>query len=210
MIKYFNNNNEVKAYIKNLAIKNVGKGTEGQIWLTKDNDTIKYAVKEFRQTYKEDMLTEDDMYLESFLFPTEIFVENGFVAGSRARYFKGDIFNRMDTKTGSIINLEALAQAREKMIKDIEVLTKAKYKIEDIENNLLFDGRKLAAIDTLEYHRVNNLELYENIEALDYAIILRLVLINPKLQRFRYSSFDEIIDYLADQDIYELRIPPMK
>lgn len=210
MIKYFNNNAEVKAYIKNLAVKNVGKGTEGQVWLTRDNDTIKYAVKEFRQTYKPEMLTEDDMPLESFMFPTEIFVENGFVAGYRAKYFKGDIFNRMDTKTGSIINLEKLAKAREKMIKDIEVLTKAKYKIEDIENNLLFDGERLAAIDTLDYPRISNIELYENIELLDYAIMTRLVLISPKIQRLRYSSFDEMVDYLADQDISEIKIPRMK
>lgn len=210
MIKYFDNNDDIKEYIKNLAIKNVGKGTEGQVWLTKENDTIKYVLKAFRQTYKPSMLTEDDIKLESFIFPTEIFVENGFVAGYRARYFKDDIFNKMDTKTGSVINLEKLAIAREKMIKDIEVLTKAKYKIEDIENNLLFDGKRLIAIDTLDYPKINNIELYENIELLDYAIITRLVLIDSRVKRLQDSSFDEIVDYLADKDVFELTIPRMK
>ena len=170
-------------YIRKIAKAEVGKGTEGKIWLTRDNDTVKYTIPRFRKPYSTYMITEEDMKLESFLFPTELFIVDDTVAGYRAPYFKGDIFNRMDEKAGKVINLENLANARETMIRDVEALTKAKYKIEDIENNLMFDGKKLKAIDTLEYHKVKNIEVYEYIVAnlvlpVWYNVVLAVVIAN--------------------------------
>lgn len=207
MITRLNNNKEVKEYIKNIAINPLGKGTEGAVWLTENGDTIKYIFKEARIPYNTNMLTEDELKLDSFIFPTEILVENTFVAGYRAKYFENDLFNRMNEKTGKVINLENLLEAREKMAKDLYNLTKAKYEIEDIENNLMFDGKELKAIDTLEYHKNYNIQFYDNLEKLDYAIISRLILINPIVKRMRYLPADEVINRLMDDDIFELTIP---
>ena len=207
-IKEFKDNNKLEKYISNLSIKTIGKGTEGYVSLTKDNDTIKYIDNIERKPYTSTIITKDDLNLESFAFPTEIFVVNEFVAGYRAEYFENDIFNCMNYKTGITFDLRNLYKARLKMIKDIEVLSKNKYKMSDIANNLLFNGEKLMAIDTLSYHKVKNLYAYDNIEEFDYAIKYRLCLIDQKAVRWNDLSGDEVIKKIAQANrSYQLTIP---
>ena len=85
-----------------------------------------------------------------------------------------DIYRNHDVE----INLEKLIEARRKAINDIEELTENGYGIDDTIGNVLFDGERIALIDTLCYVKdLSSLEV--NINQLDKALDLRLYKMDP-------------------------------
>lgn len=178
-IKEFKSEAEIEKYINNLKIKYIGSGTEGDVSLTKDNDLVKYIMIQHRICYDDEIITTSDYNLKSFNFPNKLILCRSHIAGYRTKYFKNNVFDQ-ECKIKEI-DLFDLLEAREKMIEDIREISKEKYRMNDIENNLLFDGKRLCAIDTLDYRIVSNLTVDDNIELLDTALSRKLYRIEPRL-----------------------------
>lgn len=189
-IKKFEFNEEVLNYINSNSKRKIGTGTEGYVFLTKDNDTIKYIIKRHRILYNSEILTSK-LSLKSFMFPTEIILNGDYVAGYKANYFSNDIFRNACNKEFDLYNL---LKARKEMIKDIKILSKEKYSINDLEYNLLFDGERLAAIDTLDYKKNKRLILSDNIYKLDKAIKYNLNMLDSRTILLNHLSVEEMIN----------------
>ena len=147
----------------------IGEGSEGIVYLTHNNETIKEMFIN-NYTYPDNnILMASDVKLDSFLFPKKLFLVNNCIIGYTADY-SPNIFKFCD---GDIhdIDLIALVSAGYKMIRDIKVLTDMKYVLYDMPNNLLFDGKSLKAIDTLQYFKKDTVTLKENINILRHALI---------------------------------------
>ena len=189
-IKKFEFNEEVLNYINSNSKRKIGTGTEGYVFLTKDNDTIKYIIKRHRILYNSEILTSE-LSIKSFMFPTEIILNGDYVAGYKANYFSNDIFRNACNKEFDLYNL---LKARKEMIKDIKILSKEKYSINDLEYNLLFDGERLAAIDTLDYKKNKRLILSDNVYKLDKAIKYNLNMLDSRTILLNHLSVEEMIN----------------
>lgn len=178
-IKKFENIDELKKYLKSIALCKIGSGAEGDAYLTKDKQVLKVCTNQIIvHPYDENIITTDMIDLESFLFPTELLVYKNRIVAYKSRLFKNDIFYNSEMNDLALLDLNELLRARKKMIKDIEKLSRYNYKIIDLPYNLLFNGKNLAACDTLSYYKKENV-LNDNLESLDYALNTKLKEIDP-------------------------------
>ena len=102
------------------------------------------------------MYTSEDYNLESFPFPSCLFLEDrkdedSKVLGWYARFqLEGDILVS-DSADDSVIEFDELEKAYKVFIKDAKVLSDNKIVLFDLRGNILFDGKKLVAVNTLNY-----------------------------------------------------------
>ena len=187
-VKNFINVKEFKDYIRPLLKMKLGEGAEGTAYLTKDKEVIKIIYNDlFRPEYTSDILTTEIVALDSFLLPEELYTYKGYIMGYKTKYLESDIFNNERMISPVMMNLEKLLVDREKMLKDVEILSSYDYRIVDLAYNILYNRKKLAACDTLGYEKMEN-SLNENIASFDYALYTRLKEIYPNL------------DYAIDED----------
>lgn len=175
-IKTFNTTEEFERFFSNIRKKFIASGGEGEVYLTSNNEVIKYMKESFDPKFlseSKDIIMADDIKLDSFIFPKELYVIDDQIVGYKEDYFKGNIikFNGGNIKN---INVDALERARFRMIKDIEILTFQGYYLLELPRNILFDNKKLCAIDTLDYRKTKHVSLEANISALDYALASEL------------------------------------
>lgn len=192
-IKNFNGNYEFLEYMGDSLNLDVCKAIEGKAFLIKDRCYFKYLHREDRIEYNKNIIMSTDFDFKTFLFPTEIFLVGNYIAGYKTEFFPNDIFNKMDVKEGITFDLRKLYKARKKMISDIKKLSFNNYKITNIKDNLMFDGEKLVAINTLGYHKIDNVRYVENLVALDSAINYRLSKIEPMVKPFIDMPTDEVM-----------------
>ena len=172
-IKEFKSIEEFNKYankVRKIYMNTIG---EGPIYITKDNEVLKDVSNIPYPMYlskKQDIIMDSDYNLDSFMFPTELYIYKDMIIGYTSKYFRGDIFEEFFGD----INIDALIRAREKMIEDIKVLTNDGYYLYDLAFNTLFNNKKLCAIDTLDYYRKENVTLKENLDILDYGLVSRL------------------------------------
>ena len=177
-IRIFDTPQDIKEYILENRIKKIGCGVQGETYLTKDNTVLKEMHTGFIFPYDDTIITSDKFKLDSFIFPDELFIANGSIYGYSAKFFKNDVFCDMYRTEDKEIDLEKLLKARLKVIEDIKVLTEVGYGIDDTVGNVLFDGEKLALIDTLGYVR-DETKIEKNLRKLDLALDIALYKINP-------------------------------
>jgi len=187
-VRNFKNIKEFKDYIRPFLKIVLGDGAEGTAYLTKDKEVIKIIYNNsFRPQYNPDILTTEIVALDSFLLPEEIYTYKGYVLGYKTKYLENDIFNNKRMIYPVMMNLEKLLVDREKMLKDVEIISSYDYHIVDLPYNLLYNRKKLAACDTLAYEKMEN-SLNENIASFDYALYTKLKEVYPN------------IDYVIDED----------
>ena len=179
-IREFKTEKEVMMFIKENVIKKIASGYEGTAYLTKEGNVIKSMLySDIPKKYNDDIIMSDDIKLDSFIFPNELFILNDIVVGYSEDYFKNNIFT---FKGMDYIDIDKLSLARNKMIEDTKVLTDNGYYLYDIPGNILFDNNRLVAIDTLDYKKDNTITLNKNIEIIDYAILMLLSFKYPSIK----------------------------
>lgn len=103
------------------------------------------------------MYTNDDYNLESFPLASHLFLEDkkdsdNSVLGWFARYpLEGDDILISELDDDSIIEFDELEKAYKVFVQDAKVLSDNKIVLFDLRGNILFDGKKLVAINTLNY-----------------------------------------------------------
>lgn len=191
-IREFKDLKELNNYFNDNAIIPIGEGSEGEVYLNRNNEIIKYMIDAFYpkcyEDYK-DIIMYDDLKLDSFIFPKELFILDGIIVGCREDYFKGDLFDFDKTNR---INIEKLINARNKFIEDTKVITDNGYYLFELCRNILFDNERLVAIDTLDYIKSKDVTLDENIKVIDYAILSALQLNNNSINAD--NPFEEEIE----------------
>ena len=175
---YFNNSDEFQSFIKSLKIKDIGRGSEGNAFLTKDKKVIKAFGKKDLKTEeaKENIIMVQDYDISSYYFPFKLLIVNGLIAGYISDYFENNILKFNAPYNGRIndIDTDRLLEAYYKIKEDTKILSKDNILIEDLTFNLLFNNKKLGAIDTFGYYKDSNSTLKGNLETLDNALLLEL------------------------------------
>lgn len=172
---------EFEKYINSKSlIKKLGEGSEGICYLSsKDNSVYKimrHSLYEYTdyQCKLEDIITTKDIELKHFIMPEELYAISKKLIGYKAEYITPDLFDYYNLMRNYEniykINFSSLKKAYYQMLKEIEKLSLEKIKICDLSCNLMFTGKKLVAIDTCFYRRVNEDPLKRNIESLNDAI----------------------------------------
>ena len=161
----------------NPVVAKIGEGSEGEAFLTQNNQVLKvndgFAPEEILDSDKDKVIMAQDFDLESYLFPKQLYLCDGVVVGYLSNYFGKNIiqfhpsFSCHEFKT---IDYDKLLEAREKMIEDTRILSKEQINIYDLCFNLLFDGNKLGAIDTIGYYKDPNITFDANVRRIDYSL----------------------------------------
>lgn len=200
----FKSEKELTEYLKSKRISIIGEGSEGICYkshfdklaykiIDSDDNSVSY-IPEYNM---EDIITEDDIYLSSFLFPKTLITVNGKFRGYTSKAIDKNYFDINEMLENiSNIQIKKLLKAYKVMLKDIVVLSEQHISIYDLPHNLLFDGEKLYAIDTCCYYRTDNSNVLEsNIKSLNCAI---------KTIFDEYLSFQDDKQYISDDiDILE-------
>ncbi|MBR1718220.1 MAG: hypothetical protein IJ715_02990 [Bacilli bacterium] len=172
-IKEFNSQEDFLSYVYPLIKKQINSGSEGDIYLTKDKEILKVMSNFFSDKYLSqypNIIMSSDLKLDSFIFPDELYVSNDLILGYREKYFENDLFNVFPKEQ---INIENLIKAREKFIEDTKIITDYGYRLFELPRNIMFDNKRLVAIDTLDYIKEKT-TLKDNIEIIDYALLTEL------------------------------------
>ena len=191
----FDNEKEFINYTKIDESNKIDCGSEGVIYLTDDEKIIKYMIDPYApKEYSEfpDIIMSDDLKLDSFIFPDELYILDGQIIGYKEDFFANNIFDPRNPAKS--IDVEKLLKAREKLIEDAKVITDKGYKLFEFPGNVLYDTNKLVGIDTLDYYKKNNITLSENIGIIDYALILELIDIYPEIEFNIKNSLENEIE----------------
>lgn len=142
--------------------KEIGKGSEGTCYLV-DNEIFKVYNEDYVNHNINNYICRDDLDLESFLFPIEIYTCNNKVFACKTKYINNNFFDKNTLYFGITTDLNKLKEALIPFIKDVYELSKNNIVAKDLPLNTMFDGEKLYAIDTLSYKKVNYDPYEENI-----------------------------------------------
>ena len=181
-------------------------GTEGNCFLI-NNDVYKIFsnINNINNN-----ICKDDLDLESFLFPNEIYTCNQIVFACKTdTYIKENKIHVKKIQNGEYPNLNNIKTALEQLIKDLYVLSRNHIFANDLAwCNILFDGEKFYAIDTLSYEHHNELdvnEIYEgNIHLLIHECCTPLInyylsiCSNNEISEETKRNLDELIPYIKE------------
>ncbi len=175
----FQSSVEFSEYLKKACIlqRIIGVASEGTCYSDK---LRQYAYKIFHEEEApkcedaDNIITTDDIQLDSFAFPITLFTTPDDFLGYTSKLVHRDLFSsEMTCSLENIrrISFDKLLKAYDKMVPDVESLSKEQIHIFDLPFNLLFDGERLTAIDTRYYTREERDVLKENLNSLRSAII---------------------------------------
>ena len=148
----FSKNEKQQLIKKWTQAKIVGDGTES-ICYQIDDYVYKILYNHFNTTYDENNIYNEEIDLESFLFPEEIYISNNKIFATKTKYIENK-FSEKKVYAGILPDINKIKDALPSFIKDINQLSKNNILIADMAwRNLIFDGESLYAIDTLHYAR---------------------------------------------------------
>ncbi len=146
--------------------RKIGDGAEGDCYQI-DGYVYKVFNGELNIYYNKELYT-NDLNLKSFLFPEEIYTSDNKIFASKTRYIQNLIRERR-VYAGILPDINKIKKALPQLIEDIYVLSQHNILAIDIAwKNLLFDGKNLYVIDTMNYTRN---EEHFNIDAYEWNIV---------------------------------------
>ncbi len=205
----FECNSDVEMFIKKNTYKLIGSGSEGPCYLSKNNKAYKFI--EYNTSSKHTLdavITKDDINLQSFAFPDELYSVGNVLKGYRTDYIPNDLFapeNTYDIRTIPTIDFSKLSKAYKVMYNDILKLSSENILIDDLPFNIIFDGDKLTAIDTCSYKRVSEYPLESNIDSLNSSMELLFYMWFENYKKVDISIKNNDIDKFLD-DVY-IKLP---
>lgn len=144
-------------------------GSEANCYL-KDNCVYKIYNEEMNHRIH-NTICKDDLDIESFIFPDEIYTCEDDTFACKMRYIPYDYLDKKKLRKGITPNVEKIKKALHSFIKDIYLLSQNNIYTYDLDNNTLFDGEKLYAIDTLSYKIVEYDPYERNVNLVKEAIL---------------------------------------
>lgn len=158
-IKNFKCYDDLKKFIYNKTYHEIGSGGEGICYKGYDDKAYKLLYEEpiVNTPYKYDInkiITNDNINIESFIFPDELYVVNNELKGYKSKLIKCNLFssyNTSDISTISFIDFNNLINAYNYMLNDIDILSTYNILANDLALNIIYDGDRLYAIDTCSY-----------------------------------------------------------
>lgn len=200
-------------FLKMKSLMSINAGSEGECFKSNyDKDAYKvYFDDEMLFTGKDydpdKIITTHEVDLESFAFPKQLYTVNGVLKGYRTKYVEGDLFsteNTLDITNIYMIDFRSLVNAYLRMKSDVVALSEKHIAIYDLPFNLMFDGKKLTAIDTCGYYKSDESVLRNNLDSLDLAItsIFDLWLKNEELEPLSKDKEEDMLTYLARLQLY--------
>jgi len=180
----FETNKELKSFLDSKRLSYISEGSEGKCFASRtDNDAYKVFFDDGAMLLEDEydpkkIITTDEIELECFAFPKEIYTINGKLKAYRTKKIDNNLFKydeQPNIDLGEQSNLYAidfkkLEKAYLNLKKDIIILSKAGIRIYDLCFNLTFDGETIIAIDTCGYTKVDYDVLNDNLSSLNYAI----------------------------------------
>ena len=185
---------ELKRFWSNHTIISNDKNREGKSFL---------IGKKIYKIYNKDYLVENpicrnDLPLESFLFPEEIYTCNNKVFAYRTPYIQNNQFKIETFRNWTIPNIKMIKKALIPLIEDIYVLSKNNIEAIDLAwRNTLFDGEKIYIIDTLDYQIVDEDTEKDNLNSLKN--IITCLIANVELAHDAYHT------EISDEDLNEYK-----
>lgn len=172
-MKEFSSDNDFKAYLKEKGLKEKGCGSEGTFyysWI----DKIGYKVFDQDNSYNPELIIMDDeVNIDAFIFPKELLVIKNKLKGYTSRIVKNNIFSDSNLEYFSMdsIDFGALKEAYKVFKIETALLSSKGIAIFDLANNLVYNGKRIYAIDTCSYYRTNDKHVLRyNNSCLDDAI----------------------------------------
>lgn len=188
----FESREQLNNYINNSIEGEVlGIGTEGTCYRGKAGKAYKiFSEKGYREFYPiDDIVTHSDVPLRSFAFPETIFTVNGEIEAYSSTLVEQNLFSSLSFSSIIDIDFDKLVEAYKQMITEADKLSSLGIILNDLPNNILFDGEKLVAVDTLGYKK---LKYFDENSLSNYAAIDEAI----------KSTFDVLFDDEESEDIY--------
>lgn len=128
------------------------------ILLTEDGSCIK-AYDDPRIINVKKIITSDDYDLDNLVFPTLLYADMNYkddyldgnlLFGYKSDYIKNDFLVNLNSSVEYLL-FDDFEDAYRLLIKDVDVLSKDKILLCNLDGNLLYNGEKLVAVDTIDY-----------------------------------------------------------
>lgn len=201
----FNSYGEFDEFIKdNCTYKIIGQGGEGKCLLGRDEQDSYKVFERFGFcdgpviTYDVSrIITVDDIALNRYVLPSELYALKGILLGYKTKYIKGeDLFSEVNLcrlhNERNLINFEHLISSYQEMRKETDILSKEKISLFDISCNIMFVNNNLYGIDTCGYGRVNAEVFDRNRRMLDESFI------------YMFEDWLMCDEYVTDDEWYSL------
>lgn len=205
-IRSFNCEDDLFRFFRKNVVSILGTGGEGACYRGYDNQAYKLFNPRISTFYCEydpkNIVTKDDFDMESFAFPTELYVINNELRGYKSELIEGNLFSAENiSNLASIrhINFDNLSKAYYNMAKDVIELSSNKVLIEDMPFNVIFDGERLTAIDTCDYRKVDYVPLEENIASLNCSLEMLFSVWFGDFKKIDYKIEDMDVDTYLDK-----------
>jgi len=212
---------------KNRSNIKLGQGFEGVCYKSKNNNDL--ALKKLRYKLEDtyiinNIITEDDIKLDSFCFPKDLYVYKDKLVGYSSKLIKNDIllnedilgYNRMkylnEKRKPYIkeveIDFSNIENAYYTMLDDVDELSNNNIKMFDLTYNLAFNKENLYAIDTCHYNKSNISNLKEfNRKSLLIAIDEEVCLIIENAPcRIYAKSIDKVVNHIKNKYGNDMKI----
>ena len=192
------NQKEKNKFIKSIEKKgnNFDKGTEGYCYSINDD-----VYKIFTGTCNiNNNICKDDLNLESFLFPTEIYTcDQRIFAYKTDTYIKDNKIALGKIQNGEYPDIDSIKEALEQLIKDLYILSRNHIFADDLAwCNLLFNGKKFYVVDTLRYEHHNELDVDEIYDGNIY--LLKQECFTRFINEYYYNSNNDVSEELKKLD----------
>lgn len=149
-------NEEEKQQLINTWTKSfsVGHGEESICY--KIDDYVYKVLNNQSKPHYDNSICNNEMKVSSFLFPEEIYTSNDEIFAYKTKYTRNEIDDKR-ISAGVLPDINKIKDALPSFIRDLIILSKNNIIATDLSwRNLLFDGEKLYAIDTLNYARIGH------------------------------------------------------
>lgn len=160
----FRNREELNDFLNTL--KYIGEGIQWQSLLDKKTNQVykifsgeKLEGADYGYTCN-DVMGLSHIKNDIFIWPNDVIMIDDLVAGYTHSYFEGDNFCDFNDPFG--VNLDNLSYAVARANEDIKLLSRRKAEINDLLYNLMFDGKRIKAVDTFEF-RKGDITYLENV-----------------------------------------------